>query len=63
MNQKVLRALRIFAVYGILILLLWWALRNVPFIEIWETIKQLKGWQILLLLLINAIVIALMAAR
>ena len=63
MNQKALRALRIFAVYTVLILLLWWALRNVPFIEIWETIKQLKGWQILLLLLINAIVIALMAAR
>ena len=31
-------------VYAILILLLWWALRNVPFIEIWETIRQLKGW-------------------
>ena len=50
------RTLRILAVYSILGLLLWWALRNVPF-------KQLRGWQIIALLLINATVIALMAAR
>jgi uncharacterized protein (TIRG00374 family) len=63
MKEKILRVLRTFAIYLTLGLLLWWALRNVPLIEIWESIKQLKGWQILLLLFINAIVIALMAAR
>ena len=57
------RTLRILAVYSILGLLLWWALRNVPLIDIWETIKQLRGWQIIALLFINATVIALMAAR
>lgn len=63
MKEKTLRGLRTFAIYLTLGLLLWWALRNVPMIEIWESIKQLRGWQILLLLLINAVVITLMAAR
>ena len=63
MSDNTVRIFRTTVVYTILGLLLWWALRNVPFIEIWESTKQLKGWQILLLLFINAIVIALMAAR
>jgi uncharacterized protein (TIRG00374 family) len=57
------RALRTLALYSILGLLLWWALRNVPLIAIWETIRQLRGWQIMALLLINVAVVALMAAR
>jgi uncharacterized membrane protein YbhN (UPF0104 family) len=43
--------------------LLWWALREVPLIDIWASLRALRGWQIALLLLINAVVIALMAAR
>jgi glycosyltransferase 2 family protein len=58
-----LRALRTFAVYGILVVLLWWALRNVPLGEIWHTLRQLRLWQILSLLSLNALVIALMTAR
>ena len=57
------RVLRTLALYSILGLLLWWALRNVPLIAIWETIRQLRGWQIMALLLINVAVVTLMAAR
>jgi glycosyltransferase 2 family protein len=47
----------------ILAALLYWALRNAPLIEIWESLKLLKLWQIGVLLILNAAVIALMAAR
>jgi len=55
--------LRAIAVYAILAFLLWWALRNVPFIEIWDALRGLKLWQIGILLLINAIVLISMTAR
>jgi glycosyltransferase 2 family protein len=57
------RDIRTFAVYIILAALLWWALRNVPLGEIWTTLRQLRFWQIALLLSLNALVIALMTAR
>lgn len=57
------RDIRTFAVYIILVALLWWALRNVPLGEIWTTLRQLHSWQIALLLFLNALVIALMTAR
>ncbi len=47
----------------ILAALLYWALRNAPLIEIWASLKLLKLWQIGVLLVLNAAVIALMAAR
>jgi uncharacterized protein (TIRG00374 family) len=62
-RYKFLRALRIFTVYAILALLLWWASRNVPLAEIWNTLKRLQPWQLVLLLSLNALVIALMTAR
>jgi uncharacterized protein (TIRG00374 family) len=46
-----------------LIALLYFALRNAPFIEIWNTLQHLQLSQIGILLLINAIVIMAMAAR
>jgi len=49
--------------YAILVLLLWWASRNVPLGQIWNTLRQLRLWQIALLLSLNALVIALMTAR
>lgn len=49
--------------YSILIVLLYFALRNAPFAEIWETLKQLQFSQIGLLLVINAGVILAMSAR
>jgi glycosyltransferase 2 family protein len=47
----------------VLVLLLYFALRNVPLIDIWNTLKTLKASQIALILVINALVIGLMAAR
>jgi len=58
-----MRILRAVAIYAILTLLLWWALRNVPFIEIWEALLGLKLWQIGILLLLNALVLVAMTAR
>ena len=57
------RGIRTFAVYIILAALLWWALRNIPLGEIWTTLRQMQLWQIILLLSLNALVIALMTAR
>ncbi|MGE5463588.1 MAG: hypothetical protein ACM3PS_09540, partial [Syntrophothermus sp.] len=33
-------------IYLVLIILLYLALRNAPFVEIWNTLKQLHLWQI-----------------
>ena len=55
--------LRAFAVYSLLTLLLYFALRNAPIAEIWETLEQLKLWQLGSILLINAFVIACITAR
>jgi hypothetical protein len=62
-RYKVLRALRSLAVYFVLAVLLWWALRNVPLAEIWIILRQLRLWQIALLFFLNALVIVLMTAR
>jgi glycosyltransferase 2 family protein len=43
--------------------LLYFALRNAPLIEIWNTLKTLKASQVALILVINAFVIGLMTAR
>jgi len=63
LRERTLRTLRTFAVYAILASLLWWALQNVPFIEIWDTLRGLKFWQIGVLLLINVLVLVSMTAR
>lgn len=55
--------LRVFAIYSILLILLYFALRNAPFAEIWNALKNLKLWQIGLILLLNAFVIVCMTAR
>ncbi len=61
--MRALRILRTFAIYAILILLLWWALRTIPLVEIWDALKQLTLWQIGILLLLNALVLIAMTAR
>jgi len=43
--------------------LLYFALRNAPLIEIWNTVKTLKLSQIAIIIIINTFVIALMTAR
>jgi uncharacterized protein (TIRG00374 family) len=57
------RLLRSFVVYAILALLLWWALRTVPFIDIWNALRQLKLWQLGTLLGLNLLVLVAMTAR
>jgi len=62
-SQSNARILRAVAVYAILAILLWWALRNVPFIEIWDALRGLELWQIGALLLLNVLVLVSMTAR
>lgn len=57
------RAVRTVAGYAVLIGLLYFALRNAPFAEIWTTLQNLRPWQIGAILSLNAFVIICMAAR
>ena len=52
-----IRLLRSIVIYTILGLLLWWALRTVPFFEIWDALRQLKLWQFGALLGLNILVL------
>lgn len=58
-----IRLLRTLAIYTILALLLWWALRSVPLIDIWNVLSRLKLWQVGVLLVLNAFVLVSMTAR
>lgn len=62
-GQRRKGSLRVFAVYSILLILLYLALRNAPFAEIWNTLTKLRLWQICSILFINAFVIVCMTAR
>ncbi len=57
------KPLRTILVYLVLISLLYLALRNAPFAEIWSTLSQLRLWQIGVLFIINSGVICAIAAR
>jgi len=63
MSSKTFRVIRTVAIYLILAVLLWWSLRTVPIIEIWEALKGLQLWQIGVLLCLNALVLLAMTAR
>ena len=56
-------ALRLFAVYFALAILLYFALRNVPLHEIWATIRGLQLWQIATLFGLNLFIYGLMTFR
>ncbi|HSL42150.1 MAG TPA: lysylphosphatidylglycerol synthase transmembrane domain-containing protein [Anaerolineales bacterium] len=58
-----LGGIRLLALYAVLAVLLYFALRNAPLVEIWSLITQLKLSQIGLLFFLNALVIAAMTAR
>ena len=58
-----MRGIRTIVIYSILALLLWWALRTVPFIDIWDALRQLKLWQLGVLLGLNILVLVAMTAR
>lgn len=44
-------------------LLLWWALRDIQFVDIWNTLRRLNFWQISILLLLNVLIALLMGGR
>jgi glycosyltransferase 2 family protein len=56
-------ALHFFAVYLVLAVLLYFALRTVPLDEIWNTIGQLQLWQVGALLGLNLFIYALITLR
>jgi len=55
MNKNARKWLTWLAVFVILVLLLWWALRKAPLPEIWSAIHQLQWWQIVVILTLNGI--------
>ena len=55
-------SIRLLAV-GILGLLVWWAVYNVPLLEIWSAIRGLHLWQIAILLAANTILYVLVSLR
>ena len=57
------RYLRRFLIYLLLFTLLYLALRNAPFIEIWDALAQLRLWQFGLLFVLNSGVIFAITAR
>ena len=50
-------------VYLVLITLLYFALRNAPFVDIWNALSQLRIWQIAILFILNSGVIFAITAR
>jgi len=56
-------ALRLLAVYSVLAILLYFAVRNAPLGEIWNTLRQLQLWQVAILLGLNLFIYALIAFR
>ncbi len=57
------RALRLIAIYSLLIALLYFALRNAPLAEIWETLRQLRPAQIAILFGLNLFIYGLITLR
>ena len=61
--MRVKRAAIRFLWLSILLILLYFALRNAPFADIWNTFKSLELTQLIIILIINAFVISFMTAR
>jgi uncharacterized protein (TIRG00374 family) len=57
------RALRLFAVYSLLAILLYFALHNAPLTQIWDSLKNLEFWQVGILLIINVVIYVLITLR
>jgi len=62
-RRSFLYFLRAFAVYSVLALLLYFALRNVPLDEIWGTLQGLRPWQIAVLFGLNLFIYMLFTLR
>jgi uncharacterized protein (TIRG00374 family) len=55
MSSKTRKWLLYAAVFAVLAFLLWYAFRKAPLAEIWAAIRQLRGWQIAVILTLNGI--------
>lgn len=63
MRGKDINKLRAFAVYPVLVPLLYFALRNAPLADIWNSVLQLRAWQIASLIAINISIYLLITLR
>ena len=63
MKKTLWQKARPFLTYSLLAALLYFALRNAPLNEIWETLRRLQAWQILILLGLNVIIYVLITLR
>lgn len=63
LGKRAKRLVRTVAVYSLLALLLYFALRNAPLSEIWATLNKLRPWQLLTLSGINAVIYVLISLR
>jgi uncharacterized protein (TIRG00374 family) len=62
-KKKSFRTLRTFLIYLTLVALLYFALRNAPLGEIWNTLSQLQFWHIAVLFGLNLFIYALITMR
>ena len=62
-TKRYFRAFRTFLIYLTLAALLYFALRNAPLNEIWNTLRQLQSWQIAVLLGLNLLIYSLITLR
>ena len=62
-RRSFLHFLRLFSVYSVLAVLLYFALRNAPLAELRNTLLQLRPWQIVILIGLNLFIYALITLR
>jgi glycosyltransferase 2 family protein len=62
-RRSFLNFLRVFSVCSVLAVLLYFALRNAPLAELWNTLLQLRPWQIVMLFGLNLFIYALITLR
>ena len=62
-RRSFLHFLRVFAVYAVTAVLLYFALRNAPLGELWNTLLQLRSWQVAILFGLNLFIYVLITLR
>ena len=62
-RRSFLRFLRVFTVYSVVAVLLFFALRKAPLGQLWSTLQQLRFWQIAILFGLNLFIYALITLR
>jgi uncharacterized protein (TIRG00374 family) len=52
-----------FLIWVFVPLLVWWSLRNINFIDVWNTFSSLQSYKILILIALNAVIVLAMTSR